>query len=276
MLLSVSFSKSRDPRKNLTEFCLILDLSETHCNNSPLALINNQVPWDMHRPLEDSCTIQLLNFKMTDPSIVNRAFWRTCSFLLGAVMQKTFKEDAGLQLHSFPYPSVRSGSFVHDICLKEPNWDVTVHELRALGAEMVKLAARNVRLERLEVSHEVALEMFMDNPFKREQLPSISNKNKGVVTLYRVEDHIDISKGPMVGSTRFLQRVHISSVHKVSDSKDPCNLYRVQGVALPMTFSMSAFAFNILTDRAKKLVSVQLLPALFPSFLIKILIFRIN
>jgi large subunit ribosomal protein L39 len=168
-------------------------------------------------------------------------------------MQKTFKAEAELQLHSFPYPSVRSGSFIHDICLKEPNWEPTEQELRTLGAEMIKLASRDVKLERLEVPHEVALEMFRDNPFKREQLPSISNQNKGIVTLYRVEDHIDISRGPMVGSTRYLSRAHISSVHKLTEGI--CNLYRVQGVSLPIGFSMNAFAFSILTERAKKLVS---------------------
>lgn len=59
----------------------------------------------MHRPLKESCTLQLLNFKMIDPYVVNRAFWRSCSFMLGAVMQRTFKDDAGMFLHSFPPPN---------------------------------------------------------------------------------------------------------------------------------------------------------------------------
>lgn len=170
-------------------------------------------------------------------------------------MQKTFKEDAGLFLHSFPIPSVRSGSFVHDIALNDKNWQPADEDLRALSIAMVKMSSENHKIERLEVSHELALEMFKDNPFKREQLPNISNCNDGIVTVYRVADHIDISKGPMIGSTSFIGKTHIAAVYKVSNEEDPCNLYRVQGIALPTGFSMSYFAFNILADRAKKMVS---------------------
>lgn len=220
-----------------------------------IALVDNKVLWDMHRPLKDSCTLQLLNFRMKDPYAVNKVFWRSCSFLLGAVMQRTFKENAGLFLHSFPYPNVRSGSFVHDIALNESNWQPSEKDFHTFTVELVKLAAEAKRFERLEVTHDIALEMFRDNPFKREQLPNISNKNNGVVTLYRVAEHIDISKGPMISSTDFFQRFKVASVHKISNAEDSCNLYRVQGVALPSGFSVSAFAFNALVERAKKLVS---------------------
>lgn len=209
----------------------------------------------MHRPLKDSCTLELLNLRGNDPFQVNKAFWRSCSFLLGAVMQRTFKEDAGLFLHSFPAPLVRSGSFVHDIALNEGKWKPTAEDLHTLSVEMVKLASEAKKFERLEVSHDVALEIFRENPFKREQLPSISNTNEGVVTLYRVGEHIDISKGPMIASSSFLSRCKIASTHKISTADESCNLYRVQGVALPVGFTLSTFAFNILVERAKKLVS---------------------
>lgn len=233
-------------------------LSEFHCKLSALALIDNKTPWDMHRPIEDSCTIQLLNFKIVDPYIVNRAFWRSCSFFLGAVMQKTFKDEAGLLLHSFPAPNIKSGSFVHDIALNENDWKPSGNDLKTLGIQMIKLASQNLQVERLDVTHDVALEIFKDNPFKREQLPNISNKNKGVVTLYRVGDHIDISKGPMVGSTSFIGKTSIVATHKVSSATDTSHLYRVQGVALPAGFTMSQFVFKILTDRAKNLNSARL------------------
>jgi large subunit ribosomal protein L39 len=192
---------------------------------------------------------------MNDPNAVNKAFWRSCSFLLGAVMTRTFKESAGLFLHSFPYPNVRSGSFVHDIALNESHWHPSHDDFRALGVELTKLASEAKKIERLEVSHEIALEMFKENPFKREQLPSISNSNDGIVTLYRVGDHIDISKGPMIGNTSFIGKCSIASAHKISSADDSCNIYRVQGVAFPVGFFMSPFAFNLLLDRAKKLVS---------------------
>ena len=236
-------------------FMLFSDISETKCQTSVLALLDNNQIWDMHRPLENSCTLQLLNFRMNDPNAVNRVFWRSCSFMLGAVMQRTFKESSELFLHSFPRPNIKSGSFVHDIALKDSNWKPSEQDLHTLRIEMIKLASEALKIERLSVSHEIALEMFKDNPFKREQLPSISNQNNGAVTLYRVSNHIDISRGPMIANTSFLGKCKIAATHKISNSEDSHNLYRVQGIALPTGLNVSSFAFDILVNRASKLVS---------------------
>lgn len=101
--------------------------------------------------------------------------------MLGAVLQNCVKDAAELQLHSFPSPNLRSGSFVHDISLNQKSWQPTQEELRAISAEMIKLAAKKLKIERLEVDHDLALEMFRDNPYKREQLPSISRNGKSVM-----------------------------------------------------------------------------------------------
>jgi large subunit ribosomal protein L39 len=219
---------------------------------SALAVVNGK-KWDMHRPLKESCTLELINFRNKETYDINRAFWRTCSFVVGGVLQKTFRREAGLHLHSFPRPHIESGSFTYDFALKDQNWHPTPNELRAFGVEMHKFAILNDKIERLEVQHDIAFEIFKDNPIKREQLPSISNANKGIITLYRAGDHIDISKGPMVASTRFINKVRIASIHRISN--EGMELYRIQGVALPLGFTMSAYAFNIISDRAKKLVS---------------------
>lgn len=116
--------------------------------------------------------------------------------MLGAVLSKIFKDTVDVQLHSFPSPNVKSGSFVYDISLNNQSWQPNTEELRAISAEMVKLAAKDLKFERLEVIHDLAFEMFKEIPFKREQLPSISKD--GSVVIYRIGDHIDISRGPMV------------------------------------------------------------------------------
>ncbi|XP_037820139.1 39S ribosomal protein L39, mitochondrial [Lucilia sericata] len=228
-------------------------LSEGHCKRSALALIDGNVPWDMHRPLPDNCTLQLLNFTVADPHVVNKAFWRTCSFMLGAALQNAFKEEARLQLHSFPGPNIKSGSFVHDIVLGSKTWKASNEELRALSAEMIKLAAKDLKLERLEVNNELALEMFKDSRYKSEQLPSISQQNHGRVVLYRMGKHIDISRGPMVASSRFLGKCTVTAAHKLADEGASDALYRMQGVALPVGFVLNHVAYGSLEDRARKL-----------------------
>ncbi|XP_059607635.1 large ribosomal subunit protein mL39 [Phlebotomus argentipes] len=235
-----------------TPFNCAQHLSEHHCKRSALALLDGNVPWDMHRPLQESCTLQLLTFTSADPHAVNRAFWRTCSFLLGAVLSTTFKDEAQLQLHSFPSPNVRSGSFVYDVSLAQPDWKPTLLELKTLSAEMVKLAARDLPIERLEVSTELALEIFQENAFKSQQIPDIAAKNNGQVVIYRVGEHVDISRGPMVASSRHVGRCTIASVHPVG------KLTRFQGVALPPDFIINHVAYGILENRAKKLNPARL------------------
>lgn len=58
----------------------------------------------------------------------------------------------------------------------------------------------------------------------------------------------------MIASTGLLGKCTISAVHKIT-SKDDGALYRVQGVALPVGFIVNHFAYGILEDRSKKLVT---------------------
>ncbi len=71
---------------------------------SVVAEVNGQI-WDVHRPIEDDCTLKLIHMKPEDPhqaSLVNKTFWRSCSFLLGAVVEGIFQDEISVVLHSFP------------------------------------------------------------------------------------------------------------------------------------------------------------------------------
>ncbi|CAH0760143.1 unnamed protein product [Diatraea saccharalis] len=153
-------------------------LTEWHVDSSALALIDGSIYWDMHRPLNENCTLELQNFTVAEPQQVNKAFWRTCSFLLGACATVAFKDTVPVRLHSFPGPDIRSGSFVYDIDLPTlEDWKPTPQELFTITAEYVKLCRRDLPVERLEVSEELAKEMFIDNPHKVKQVPSIASRH---------------------------------------------------------------------------------------------------
>jgi len=61
----------------------------------------------------------------------------------------------------------------------------------------------------------------------------------------------------MISSTGLLGRCTISAVHRIASENDGA-LYRIQGVALPVGFIINHFAYGILEDRSKKLVSLIL------------------
>lgn len=81
--------------------------------------------------------------------------------------------------------------------------------------------------------------------------------------MYRVDKHVDISRGPMIASTGLLGKCTVSAVHQVAD-EEPGAIYRVQGVGLPVGFIVNHFAYGILENRSRKLVNV-ILPHVFVS-----------
>lgn len=224
-------------------------ISEGLSKVSALALVDGS-PWDMNKPLTSDCNLKLLNLLSPENKIVNAAFWRTCSFILGAVIDMAFKPDIRIHLHSFPIPVIKSGSFIYDVYLDLVDWKPTDQEMRALSAQYMKLINQELPIERIDTTESIALDIFQDNPIKLTQIPEIVKSNNNKITLYRIGNHIDISKGPMVGNTSLVGRCTITAVHKIPDKE---KLYRFQGIALPKGILLNQFAYGLLENRAKKL-----------------------
>lgn len=60
-----------------------------------------------------------------------------------------------------------------------PEWNPTDNELRVLSASMIKLAQKSYQFDRLAVSEELALDLFQNNKFKKEQVPNIAQQSIG-------------------------------------------------------------------------------------------------
>lgn len=87
------------------DFLISSDISEHLTQKSVVAMLDSGQPWDMHRPLPESCELQFLNTTDKNPWTSNNTFWRSCSFMLGAVVSEAFREDIPVILHSFPSPN---------------------------------------------------------------------------------------------------------------------------------------------------------------------------
>lgn len=105
MLMNKNLSTPMDCAKHLSSILV---------QRSCLALINEKIPWDMHRPLENDSNVKFLHFLDENPFEQNRAFWRTCSFITGFILQTSFKSDIQIDLCSFPSPDFSTGSFIYD------------------------------------------------------------------------------------------------------------------------------------------------------------------
>jgi large subunit ribosomal protein L39 len=126
--------------KNLsTPYHCAQHLSSVLVNRSCLALIDDKYIWDMNRPLERDCTLKFLHFMEEKCEEQNRAYWRTCSFIIGYLIQTAFKSNYNVELCSFPPPQFEYGSFVYDAKLnlgkknKENKYRVLFSFFRKLG-----------------------------------------------------------------------------------------------------------------------------------------------
>ncbi|KAG1681234.1 39S ribosomal protein L39, mitochondrial [Nymphon striatum] len=221
--------------KNLsTPYNCSMHMSEMLTKRSVVALVNGK-PWDMHRPIEEDCELQLLHFREIDPTVANKTFWRSCSLLLGMVAEKLFKDQYFVEPHSWPAVNVRSGSFVYDIDLHMGEWKPRQDELRAMTLLMRKITYQDLVIERLDIDSALALELFQDNKYKCRQIPQICEKtDSSSVTVYRVgKEYYDISKGPMMANTNQIGNCAIASVHL--HQREDVLLHRFQGIAVPDT-----------------------------------------
>lgn len=164
-----------------------------------------------------------------------------------------------MKLWSVVFPDVsipvRSGSFVYDVQLSLANWVPTENELRVLSLEMIKFCQQEHDILCLDVSTDLALEIFRNNPHKTKQIPDIAAHNGGKVTLYKAGYHVDISRGPMVTNTNHLGRITVANAIKLNTDIEGGPVYRFQGVSLPRSIILNHFAFGLLEERARKLVS---------------------
>lgn len=150
---------------------------------------------------------------------------------------------------------VRTGSFVYDAQLSLDDWKPTESELRVLSTELIKFCQQNHNIRCLDVTTDFASTMFKNNPHKTKQIPNIAANNGGKITLFKAGHHVDISKGPMITNTNHLGRITITNVFKLNtDLPSGQPIYRFQGVALPRSIVINHFAYNILENRAKKMV----------------------
>lgn len=153
---------------------------------------------------------------------------------------------------------MRSGSFVYDVQLSLEDWKPTQSELQVLSIEMIKFCQQAHDIRCLDVTIELALEIFKNNPHKTKQIPDIAAQNGGKVTLYNAGCHVDISRGPMVTNTNHLGRITVANAIKLNTDIEGGPIYRFQGVSLPSSIVLNHFAYGLLEERAKKLVRLTL------------------
>ena len=154
------------------------------------------VLWDMNRPLEGSCNLELLGFDHPEGKMV---FWHSSAHVLGGALEL----EVGAKLTVGPPLQDR---FYYDSYLGDMVLDPAI--LKKVGAKAKKLCKADAKFERIIITKEEALTLFAENPFKleliRNKIPAGSS-----TSVYRSGDFVDLCPGPHIPRTKMVKALEM-------------------------------------------------------------------
>lgn len=204
-----------------TPYQVACGISQGLADNTVIAKVDKNV-WDLDRPLEDDCSLQLLKF---DDEEAQAVYWHSSAHILGEAMERVY---GGCLCYG---PPIENG-FYYDMFL-ESNEGVSSNDFPGLENLCKKIIKEKQPFERLEIKKETLLEMFKYNKFKCRILNE--KVTTPTTTVYRCGPLIDLCRGPHVRHTGKIKalKVHKNSSTYWEGKADMETLQRIYGISFP-------------------------------------------
>lgn len=177
---------------------------------------------DIFQPLVGDCHLQILDFETKEGKMV---FWHSSAHILGRSLEKNF---GTMLTHG---PPLLNGFFYDGY---NGNSSITPNHYIEIQEKMSQLTQQNLPFQKLYVTKEQALDLFQDNPFKVQTIEHKVHR-KGMTTIYKCGDFIDLCTGPHINSTNKVKALKIlknSSSYWLGNSQNDM-LQRVYGISFP-------------------------------------------
>jgi len=182
----------------------------------------HSVLWDVTRPLEGSCRMELLKFDSPQGQDV---FWHSSAHILGQAMENQYG------CHLTIGPALDSG-FYYDGFFGSKK--LGAEDFETLKKVMMEISKANQPYERCVLTKEEALELFSENPFK---VQLITNKvpDGSLTSCYRSGPLVDLCRGPHLPSTGRAKAFEVTKNSAAFWLGDQTldSLQRVYGISFP-------------------------------------------
>ncbi|KAI8913338.1 hypothetical protein EDD86DRAFT_200328 [Gorgonomyces haynaldii] len=198
------------------------------------------VLYDLTRPLEKSCSLELLDFENDEG---RRVFWHSSAHVLGEACELHYG------CHLCLGPPIENG-FYYEMAIDERTVQETDYE--SLETLAKKAVAEKQQFVRLVMTKEDLLEMFKDNKYKvhfiNDKVPDGTS-----TTVYRCGPLIDLCVGPHVPHTGRIKSFKVtknSSSYFLADANND-SLQRVYGISFPDAKQMKEYE-KFMAEAAKR------------------------
>uniref|UniRef100_A0A673M102 threonine--tRNA ligase n=1 Tax=Sinocyclocheilus rhinocerous TaxID=307959 RepID=A0A673M102_9TELE len=196
-------------------------ISQALADSCVIARVNGEL-WDLDRPLETDCSLELLRFAHEDAQAV---YWHSSAHILGEAMEQFY---GGCLCYG---PPIENG-FYYDMFL-DGQKGVSSTEFGDLENICRSIMKDKQPFERLEISKETLLEMFKYNKFKCRILNE--KVSTPTTTVYRCGPLIDLCRGPHVRHTGKIKalKIYKNSSTYWEGRSDMETLQRIYGISFP-------------------------------------------
>ncbi|TNN48477.1 putative threonine--tRNA ligase 2, cytoplasmic [Liparis tanakae] len=213
-----------------TPYQLACDVSQGLADNAVISRVSGEL-WDLDRPLERDCSLEILRFDNEDAQAASTFFgergvyWHSSAHILGEAMENFY---GGCLCYG---PPIENG-FYYDMFLggQKAVSSTEFGDLETLCKAVVK---EKQPFERLEISKQTLLKMFKYNKFKCRILNE--KVSTPTTTVYRCGPLIDLCRGPHV---RHTGKIKAMKIYKNSSTywegrSDMETLQRIYGISFP-------------------------------------------
>ncbi|KAF9810242.1 hypothetical protein IEO21_07053 [Rhodonia placenta] len=215
------------------------EISKGLADRIVIAKVNGEV-WDLERPLEDSCSLELLDFEHPEGK---RVFWHSSAHVLGEAAERHYG------CHLCIGPPTEDG-FFYEMAIDERV--VTNSDYPALEKLSDLAVKEKQRFERLVVSKEKLLEMFKYSKYKTHLIQTKIPDGTST-TVYRCGPMIDLCVGPHIPHTGKIKAFMVTKNSASYFLGDPNgdSLQRIYGISFPDKKQLSEYK-EFLAEAARR------------------------